>query len=157
MPVSIQAANLDNHRHQRELLTLLDLYSRDAMGNRAALPTAVRRDLIGGLRRHPASLVLLAWFGDRCIGLAICFEGFSTFQAKPLLNIHDLVIHPEFRNRGIGRALLSAIEAAARKRSCCKITLEVRADNAVAKHLYRAVGFTESQPPMHFWHKNLPP
>jgi ribosomal protein S18 acetylase RimI-like enzyme len=157
MPVRIEPADLDSHDHQHQLFTLLDYYSRDAMGNRAPLPATIARDLVAGLRRHPASLVLLAWHAERCVGLAICFEGFSTFQARPLLNIHDFVIHPEFRNRGIGRALLSAVEAAARERNCCKITLEVRADNSVAQHLYRAFGFSESEPAMHFWHKTLQP
>ncbi|MCG6866148.1 MAG: GNAT family N-acetyltransferase [Thiogranum sp.] len=157
MSVRIEAADLDNRRHQGQVVALLDLYSRDAMGNGEPLPEATRAALISGLRRHPASLVLLAWQAQRCVGLCICFEGFSTFQAKPLLNIHDLVVDPAHRNLGVGRALLAAVEAAARERDCCRITLEVRADNGAAQHLYRGVGFRESDPVMHFWHKCLQP
>lgn len=155
MPVQIEAADLDNPGHQRQVMRLLDLYSRDAMGNGEPLPDAARAGLIDGLRRHPASVILLAWEDGDCAGLCICFEGFSTFQAKPLLNVHDLVVHPAYRNRGVGRALLAAVESAARERQCCRVTLEVRADNAAAQHLYRSVGFRDSEPPMHFWHKVL--
>ena len=157
MSLTIKAADLNNRDHQEQVVALLDIYSRDAMGNNAPLPAAIRNELVDGLRRHPASLVLLAWDAKRCVGLSICFEGFSTFQARPLLNIHDLVVHPEFRNRGIGRALLAAVEATAAARHCCRITLEVRADNAAAQHLYRASGFGEAQPRMHFWHKAIRP
>ncbi|MGD8935046.1 MAG: N-acetyltransferase [Thiogranum sp.] len=157
MSVRIQPADLDNHEHQTQVVALLDLYSRDAMGNGEPLPAATRAALISGLRRHPASLVLLAWQADCCAGLCVCFEGFSTFQARPLLNIHDLVVHPAHRNLGVGRALLAAVETAARERDCCRITLEVRADNAAAQHLYRDVGFREADPVMHFWQKSLRP
>jgi ribosomal protein S18 acetylase RimI-like enzyme len=155
MSVQIETADLHNSSHQQQLVRLLDLYSRDAMGNGAPLADATRAELVEGLRRHPASVVLLAWEGGECVGLCICFEGFSTFRARPLLNVHDLIVHPAYRNRGIGRALLRAVETAARARRCCKVTLEVRADNAAAQHLYRSVGFRDSEPPMHFWHKML--
>ena len=67
--------------------------------------------------------------------------GFSTFYARPLLNIHDLAVHRDYRGQGVGRALIAAIEEKARKLNCCKLTLEVRQDNDIAWGLYRNVGF----------------
>lgn len=154
--MNIQPADLDNPDHCQQVVSLLDMYSRDAMGAGAPLTAAVRARLTEGLRRHPGSLVLLAWDQAQAIGLCIGFEGFSTFHARPLLNIHDIAVHPAHRNRGVGRALLAAAEREARGRGCCKITLEVRTDNALAQHLYRSAGFGEATPVMHFWHKMLP-
>ncbi len=56
--------------------------------------------------------------------------------------------------------LLERIEAKARELNCCRITLEVREDNAVARGLYRKVGFDQvvvgpKRIPMEFWHKLL--
>ncbi len=46
-----------------------------------------------------------------------------------------------WRGQGIGRRLLRAVEAEARARGYCKITLEVRADNGAAMALYRRLGY----------------
>ena len=48
---------------------------------------------------------------------------------------------PEFRGRGIGRALLDATLGAARRKGLARVELEVRADNAGAIRLYRSAGF----------------
>ena len=153
--LKIEPADLDNPQHQRAVLHLLDMYSRDPMGNSAALPVPTRNALIEGLRNHPTSLVLLALVDDDYVGLCVCFEVFSTFQAKPILNIHDLAVDPRHRNLGVGRALLERAETLALESGCCRVTLEVRIYNKPAKHLYRSLGFRESDPVMHFWHKSL--
>jgi ribosomal protein S18 acetylase RimI-like enzyme len=155
MSVRTEPADLRNPEHQQQVLALLDMYSRDAMGDGAPLSARVRAGLIDGLCKHPAALVLLAWQDDEAAGLLVAFEGFSTFHARPLLNIHDLAVYPQYRHRGIGRALLAAAEVQARRRNCCRLTLEVRSDNRPAQKLYRSEGFGDTVPAMHFWHKTL--
>src|SRR5688572_14329373 len=78
------------------------------------------------------------------VGVAVCFFGFSTFNARPLLNIHDLAVLPQYRGLGAGRALLQAAEEHARREGCCKLTLEVQEDNTRARALYRRFGFADS-------------
>ncbi len=95
------------------ILLLMDAYAREPMGMGAPLGRAVRRRLIPALRDHPTARVLLAWNGEVPVGLAVCFLGLSTFEARPLLNLHDLVVHAEYRGMGIGRGLLSEVEALA--------------------------------------------
>lgn len=70
---------------------------------------------------------------------------FSTFAAKPLINIHDLVVLPLVRGQGIGKSLLAAVESKAKALGCCKLTLEVQENNAVAQKAYRAFGFNQAQ------------
>jgi ribosomal protein S18 acetylase RimI-like enzyme len=88
-------------------------------------------------------LVLLAIAEGRPIGIAVCFLGFSTFQARPLLNVHDLAVVPEWRGKGVGWSLLSAAESRALERGCCKLTLEVQDDNEPALALYKRFGFAD--------------
>jgi ribosomal protein S18 acetylase RimI-like enzyme len=88
-------------------------------------------------------LALLALSEGTPVGVAVCFLGFSTFNARPLLNIHDLAVVPERRGQGIGKALLAAAEAEAMRRGCCKLTLEVQDDNRRARGLYERAGFTD--------------
>jgi ribosomal protein S18 acetylase RimI-like enzyme len=69
--------------------------------------------------------------------------GFSTFEARPLVNVHDLAVLPEHRGRGVGRALLAGVEQRARARGCCKLTLEVLDTNETARRLYARFGFQD--------------
>ena len=88
--------------------------------------------------------MLLAFDDDEAIGIAVCFFGFSTFRARPLLNIHDLAVLPQHRGKGAGRALLQAAEDHARREGCCRVTLEVLESNAGARALYRRFGFDDT-------------
>jgi GNAT superfamily N-acetyltransferase len=140
-PVTVRTADLDDPADQTAVIELLDMYARDPVGQNSPLTEQARALLIPGLRAHPGTLVFLACVGGEAIGLAVCFRGFSTFRAAPLLNIHDLAVRPDFRGIGVGRALLDAIEREACRGGCCKLTLEVRADNHIARRLYRRFGF----------------
>jgi ribosomal protein S18 acetylase RimI-like enzyme len=97
--------------------------------------------LIDELRKQENRLVLLAMSEGVAIGIAVCFQGFSTFHARPLINVHDLAVHPDYRGRGVGRRLLGEVERIARQRGCCRITLEAYKINPRARELYRRLGF----------------
>jgi len=140
-PIQIVEGDLDRPEHAQAVLELVDAYARDPMGDGKPLDSEVRRRLIPGLAQHPTTHILLAYDGDRAVGIALCFRGFSSFQARPLLNVHDLAVLPERRGRGIGRLLLEAVAAKARALGCCKLTLETQEHNA-ARRLYESVGFT---------------
>lgn len=141
MSIRVIEADLENRLHADAILAILDSYSRDPIGANQPLAAEVTARLIGALRQHPTTLVFLAEDDDGAAGIAICFRGFSTFKAKPLINVHDLAVLPERRGQGIGRKLLAAVEARARELGCGKITLEVRADNHRARGLYDSFGF----------------
>jgi GNAT superfamily N-acetyltransferase len=141
--IDIRAADFSDPVHCDGIIDVLDSYASDPVGGGVRLPPDVRQRLVPALRDHPTASVLLALAAGRPVGVAVCFFGLSTFQARPLLNIHDLAIVPEWRGKGVGRALLDAVEAAARGRGCCKITLEVQDDNIRARALYARCGFTD--------------
>jgi GNAT superfamily N-acetyltransferase len=140
----IVEADLDRPAHQRAVLDLTDAYARDPMGSGQPLPAEVREALLAGLRRHPTTAIFLALADGRPVGMATCFLGFSTFYARPLLNIHDLVVLPRQRGQGVGRDLLRAVEAKARALGCCKVTLEVFENNHRARQVYAAAGFAQA-------------
>jgi GNAT superfamily N-acetyltransferase len=158
--VTIVDADLSRAEHQNALVTMLDAYMRDPMEGGEPPSDQVKRDLVPGLRAHPACHVFLAYHDGMPVGFSICFLGFSTFLARPLLNIHDIFVDLSVRGRGIGAMLLERIEASARDLNCCRITLEVREDNRVARGLYRKVGFDRvvvgaNRIALEFWHKPL--
>ena len=139
--VRIVEANLNQAVHRDHVLQLVDGYSMDPMGDGKPLADSSRRDLISGLRNHPTTMILMAVKGEEPVGMALCFRGFSTFAARPLMNIHDFYVKRSLRGTGLGRRLMSAVEDRARELGCCKLTLEVQQDNARARNFYAAFGF----------------
>ncbi|MCX6428638.1 MAG: ribosomal protein S18-alanine N-acetyltransferase [Actinobacteria bacterium] len=56
-------------------------------------------------------------------------------------DIHTLTVSPDYRKRGIGRAMLNQLIAWAITRQSTSIFLEMREDNAEANPLYLSAGF----------------
>ena len=143
LSITITTADFDDPRHEAAIIDTLNSYAADPLGGGESLRDDVRARLIPGLKNVPNALVLLAFKADEPVGVAICFYGFSTFKAEPLLNVHDLAVIPTHRGQGIGRALLAAAEDHACTRGCCKLTLEVQDGNSGARRLYERVGFRD--------------
>lgn len=146
------SADLDDSVHVRGIIDLLNSYADTPLSDEVC--ERLRDDL-----KQPSAEILLAVDeANRPIGTAICFLGYSTFQAKPLLNLHDLVVLPEFRGKGIGQQLLSTVESRAQELGCCRVTLEVMENNPRAKALYHRCGFAdlaESNERKFFLEKNV--
>eukprot|EP00668_Euglena_longa_P033615 GGOE01043212.1.p1 GENE.GGOE01043212.1~~GGOE01043212.1.p1 ORF type:complete len:175 (+),score=42.11 GGOE01043212.1:72-596(+) len=141
---TIRSVKYDDPVDGAALVALLDAYARDPMGGGVALPEDVKQRLPSDLTERPAWVSFLAWREGTTptpIGLVNCMEGYSTFKGKPLLNIHDVVVLPEYRGHGVGRALLQAVEAHGRHIGCCKLTLEVLTGNTAALSTYHRFGF----------------
>ncbi|MDQ3002427.1 MAG: GNAT family N-acetyltransferase [Fibrobacterota bacterium] len=140
--IVIRHADLENTESCSAILGLIGMYAQDPMGGSLpSLPPFVQENLIAGLKAHPTTRIFLAYSGEKAVGVAVCFLGFSTFAAKPLINIHDLAVEPGYRGQGIGMALLGAVENEARAMGCCKLTLEVLENNSRAVRTYKSFGF----------------
>lgn len=134
-------ADFTQPAHGDMVVALLDEYARGPMGGNQALSDYARTHLVAELARRPNAGALIALHDGTPAGLAIYFEGFSTFACKPLLNLHDLMVCERFRGQGIAQQLLAALDDVATRRGCCKITLEVLQGNEPAKALYRKIGY----------------
>jgi len=125
------------------LVFLLDAYAQDPMGGGEALNPENAARLCTDMARIPGAASFIAWLEGKPIGLINCFEGYSTFKAKPLLNVHDIAVLSAHRGQGVGQSLLKAAEDYAQARGCCKLTLEVLSGNAQALSSYKRFGFTQ--------------
>lgn len=140
-PLAIYPTDLTSPQHALAFIDLLEHYARDPMGGGEGLADYARTHLVEQLKNLPTFHGALAFLGKKPVGLINCFTGFSTFAAKPLLNIHDLVVHADVRGQGIGQALLQWAEMQARQLGCCKLTLEILANNRPAMRSYERAGF----------------
>jgi ribosomal protein S18 acetylase RimI-like enzyme len=139
--IQVREANMHDMADLAAVVQVVDAYSADPIGLGRPLPDQVKAALPQQLQKLTNCKIFVATVEDRVVGTAICFIGFSTFSAKELVNIHDLAVLPEFRNRGVGSVLLNAVDDFARKLGACKITLEVRENNKAAERLYLRKGF----------------
>lgn len=160
--MKISICDVDYHDEQQihDLLMLLNEYSKDPMGSNSELPQEVLERLPSALRERDFCFSAIAYVDSQPAGLINCIEGFSTFAASPLVNIHDVVVLQKYRGLGLSRALFEHVESIARERGCCKVTLEVLEGNEVAQAVYRKLGYdgyqlsSETGRAM-FWQKKL--
>ena len=70
--------------------------------------TATEEQLADTLFCNPPSAeVVIAEWNDEPSGFALFFGNYSTFLGRPGIYLEDLYVRPEFRGKGIGKALLS--------------------------------------------------
>jgi ribosomal protein S18 acetylase RimI-like enzyme len=141
MTLHILPVDYQNPLHRQALVMLLDAYAQDPMGGGEPLAQDVKARLCDDLAARSTATSFIAWLDDAPVGLVNCIEGYSTFKARPLMNIHDIAVLPRHRGAGIGQALLAAAQQHALDRGCCKLTLEVLTGNARALHSYLGFGF----------------
>jgi len=139
--IEIIKADYNNPKHAQDLVYLLDNYAKDPMGGCKGLTKEVKENLVKELAKLPFAFSVLAYKDSTAIGLANCIIGFSTFKAKPIVNIHDITVLKEYRGKGVSLKLLEKVEELAKSLGACKLTLEVLSNNQAAKKAYTKFGF----------------
>ncbi|HEY0924993.1 GNAT family N-acetyltransferase [Rheinheimera pacifica] len=97
----------------------------------------------------PKAYALVVVEADQVIGIATYYSIYSTFIAKPGIWLDDLFIYPQYRSKGIGEALLSALCAVAEEAGCGRIDWIVAHDNEQGKRFYENVGACISESVRH--------
>jgi len=65
----------------------------------------LEQHLFGDLLTY-AEAIVAEWENDT-VGFALFFPNYSTFLTKPGIYLEDLFVLPDYRRRGIGKAILS--------------------------------------------------
>ena len=97
------------------------------------------------LFRPDASVAaLLAWpkpaSGDAAAGFALYFYNYSTFLGRRGLYLEDLYVRPEYRGRGCGTLLLTALAHRAQALGCGRFEWSVLDWNSPAQRFYQSLG-----------------
>ena len=83
-------------------------------------------------------LVLLAEDDGQAVGYA-----FGELDAQGYAHVNIVYVRPEFRRKGVTRALLAEFAARARDEGIGHLTLDVATRNAVGREVWRRLGFNE--------------
>ena len=90
--------------------------------------------------RPAAECIIALTESDEPAGFALFFPNYSTFLARPGLYLEDLFVKPEFRGKGIGKALLSYLAALANEREYGRMEWTVLDWNEPAIAFYESFG-----------------
>jgi len=119
-----------------ELIRQLAIYERepDAV-------VATEADLLrDGFGAHPLFHCLIAEWDGASAGFALYFFNYSTWRGRPGIHLEDVFVRPEFRGKGIGKALLVRVAAIAVGNQCARFQWDVLDWNQPAIDFYHSLG-----------------
>ena len=108
--------------------------------NPGVTPEELRRRCETILTGHGNYELLGAWSGDVLVGVSGLWHG-TKLWCGSYLEVDNFVVHPDHQNRGIGSALLRALEEIARQRDCNIMVLDSYTNNHASHRLYHRFGF----------------
>jgi len=106
-------------------------------GEVVATEALLRESLFGS---KPGVEAALAYVGPDAVGFAVWFYNFSTFVGRPGLYLEDIFVLPDWRSRGVGRALMGHLARLAVARGCGRMEWAVLDWNEPAVGFYRTLG-----------------
>jgi len=102
---------------------------------------ATVESLIGSLfGPRPVAGALLGRVGGEVAGYALYFFTFSSFVGRPGIWLDDLYVRPQFRQKGLGRALMLAVGQIGLQRNCGRFEWTALNWNRNALGFYEKLG-----------------
>jgi ribosomal protein S18 acetylase RimI-like enzyme len=98
---------------------------------------------LGGQLDEPDVVLLVAEQDGQVIGYAYgAIEGYDYMALRgPAAVLHDLIVDPGYRGRGVGRALLTAMVASLTARGAPRVVLSTADRNESAQRFFERAGF----------------
>ncbi|MDW8433901.1 MAG: GNAT family N-acetyltransferase [Aquificaceae bacterium] len=131
---------------EKDIQTLVELYLQGYKGLEEYAYTHPEdaQAYMSWLFRRDADGVWIAEDGGRSVGF-VAGDGrwFSKREGVVVGAIHELVVLPEFRRRGIGRSLVEKVFEYFREKGLEKAELWVGDENTEAMNFYKKLGFEE--------------
>jgi GNAT superfamily N-acetyltransferase len=105
----------------------------------------VMRRFLADLTSSSHAFLFVAEFDGRTIAFVSgeLRESSPTFRPKTWASVDDVYVEPDYRNLGVGRALVESVKAWAKERSADGVSLQVAAANERGRKFYEDLGFRE--------------
>jgi GNAT superfamily N-acetyltransferase len=131
----IRPATLNDVTLLRTLIRELAAFERELDSCKIEEPDLAR----DGFGANPRFRALIAEWDRQPAGYALFFEHYSTWVGRGLF-LEDIFVREQFRGKGIGNALLSAVARIAVRENCYAVQWEVLDWNEKAIALYKSLG-----------------
>ncbi len=105
----------------------------------------VMRRFLADLTSSSHAFLFVAEFDGRTIAFVSgeLRESSPTFRPKTWVSVDDVYVEPDYRNLGVGRALVESVKAWAKERGADGVSLQVAAANERGRKFYEDLGFRE--------------
>lgn len=103
---------------------------------------------------QPATHLLLAWDGDRPVGLASYAFLWPASGSSRSIYLKELYVTGDHRGAGVGRLLMDRLREIAEKNACDRVEWTTDVDNLRAQQFYKRLGF-EPNPAKLFYRLEL--
>lgn len=114
-----------------------DLAEYEKMASEVVATEELLREWI--FEKQKAEVIFAVEDGQE-VGFALFFHNFSTFLGRAGIYLEDLFVKPEFRGRGIGKALLKELAGIAEERDCGRLEWWCLDWNQPSIRFYRSLG-----------------
>jgi len=133
--INIQKATISDAPLILEFIKKLAIYEKLEREVSADLES-IKNSFFG---TNPRVFCLLAYWNSVPVGFAVYFYNYSTFLAKHGLYLEDLFIDPNYRSKGLGKALLKALIQIAKDENLGRVEWSVLDWNTPAIDFYKTL------------------
>jgi GNAT superfamily N-acetyltransferase len=120
-----------------DLIRALAEYEREPDKAIATADDLIRDGFTGSA---PKFRVIIAEWDGAPAGFALFFYNYSTWNGRPGIYLEDLFVKPDFRGKGIGKALLVHLAKIAVEEKCMRLEWQVLDWNTPAIDFYKSLG-----------------
>jgi GNAT superfamily N-acetyltransferase len=134
--LKIREARVEDVRLILAFIRELAEYEREPDGVRATEDDLIR----DGFSNSPKFRAIIAEVDGVPAGMAFFFRNYSTWQGRHGLFLEDFFVRPQFRRKGVGKALMAHLARIAIVENCYGIRWEVLDWNQNAIDVYEKLG-----------------
>ena len=136
MPVAIRKAL------KSDLETVLEIYTELEISNSPSLDLHGAERIFERMKRYPNYAIYVAELEGKVIGaFALLIMDNLAHLGAPSGVVEDVVVHPEWRGRGIGKAMMQFAMEQCAKAGCYKLTLSSNLKRESAHKFYKSLDF----------------
>lgn len=125
-----------------DLPSVLMLYSHLGMDDGRVLTLKDAKKVFDKIKKYPDYKIFVAKVNKKIVGtFALLILDNIAHMGAPSGLIEDVVVHPDFRRKGIGKQMIKFALDYCRKKGCYKVALSSNKNRMEAHAFYESLGF----------------
>ena len=115
----------------------------DSVENREGISKDVVSKNSRNVLKDPSSYILLAEIDGKAVGFIHFTTRTTIIHSGPSGLIDELAVSKRYREKGVGKELISAAVEKCKKLGCCEAEVSTEFTNTSAREFYKRIGFEE--------------